>query len=652
MSNIGNPVDKTLADAFLIKCESKEHLKNWISTYVGWDLPDTYIDEDSNSSPIDWMWSSYEMYKNNTCNQSPSVITISCRGGFKTLTQSIFAVIMMLHFNCSYCHGAAIIPQAVVAQDYVSKFLAQLEPYMKYHNIHVLTDNSKDIKLGPQGAKAATSSMKILVLNMAGSNAAHSNLLCLDEVDLLRSAEQRKAFGEISKVPAEFNGQFPLTIKTSTLKFRSGLFSQQLELAKENNWHIHKWNLLDITRKCPAERHGTPTNQSTYVRYNLPLKKISTEEYEQLQPKEREGFTQLNNVKSGCMTCPLLPVCRGKLADRSEKDVGPFWKSIEFTISELTTTEVDLAESQLLCRKAAASGMVYPRFEDRADGLGNTYSIQQAWEKFTGDPAPKNLTYPMLLKKMVDVGTRFYVGGDWGHSGAQAFVISAKIGINDFWIVDAYSIPNLEWEEVLDLGKRIRDMYYRPVKWVMDTNQPMFIKAFNKNGMSCAKFTKDVFGGISAIRGQILDSGGKRRLKVIKHDRTQIVTKMFAEHSFKLDSLGNPTQDPDDSSVSHIGDSTRYLGQVLFAPKREGMKHNIDTNIYASLDNSTETFESWQEQKLKAARQEDMLQDSKGLSQDGNLFWDFGGLDKTDDELDDGPNIIEEAEEIQKLKEK
>jgi hypothetical protein len=486
-------------------------------------LPDSYIDEESNSSPIDWMWAGYSMYKNNTCNKSPSIITISARGGFKTLTQSIFAVIIMLHFNASYCHGAAIIPQAQVAQEYVSKFLTQLQPYMEHHNLYLLTDNSKDIKIGPKGAKIPAASMKILVLNMAGSNAAHSNLLCVDELDLLRSAEQRKAFNEIQKVPAEFNGQFPLTIKTSTLKFRSGLFSQQLDLAKEKGWQIHKWNLLDITQKCPPERHGERTTETVYARYELPLKSISEVEYNRLLPNEQEGYSKLDNVRAGCLKCPLLSVCKGKLAERSSRDQGPFWKSIDFTISEMETTDPDMAMAQLLCRRAAASGMVYPRFDDRLDGTGNIYTVEQAWETYTGEKAPPKVTYHDLLQKMIKSGIKFYVGGDWGHTGAQAFVVSAKMPNGEFWIMDSYSVPGLEWEQVLDLGIRIRDLYNRPAKWFMDTNAPMFTKAFNKNGMSCAKFTKDVFGGISSIRGQIIDAKGRRRLKVIKHERNEVI---------------------------------------------------------------------------------------------------------------------------------
>jgi hypothetical protein len=646
--SIVTPVDKTLADAFLVKFQSKEHLKNWIDTFIGWNLPDSFIDPESNSSPIEWMYSAYSMYRDNTCNTSPSIITISTRGGYKTLTQSIFSVIMMLHFNASYCHGAAIIPQAQVAQEYVSKFLVQLQPFMEYHNIYVLTDNSKDIKLGPKGAKIAQSQMKILVLNMAGSNAAHSNLLCLDEVDLLRSAEQRKAFGEISKVPAEFDGQFPLTIKTSTLKFRSGLFSQQLDLAKEKGWQVHKWNLLDITEKCQPERHGERTNQSVYARYELPLKTIKEDEYNDLVAKEKEGYKRLDNVRKGCMGCSLLPVCKGRLAERAETDKGGFWKSIEFTKSELETTEPDLATAQLLCRRAAASGMVYPRFEDRADGEGNTYSLEQAFEKFTGDKAPKGITYPFLLKTLLDNGTKFYASGDWGHTGAQAFVVAAQMGMGEFWLLDSYSIPNLEWEQVLDLGKRIRDQYRRPLKWFMDTNQPMFIKAFNKNQMKCAKFTKDIFGGISSIRGQILDGANRRKLKVIKHDRTKIIVKMFQEHAFKLDSLGNPTQEPDDSPVSHIGDSVRYMGQNLFAPKGGGLRQNIDTNQYMSDAPVEDTYENWLEQKIAAAKSEDENPngDTSGLSESGSVFWDFGGTDDVEPTEDESAFKFKTEEEL------
>jgi hypothetical protein len=561
-----DPVDPYLAATFLTHFETKRQLKDWIHVFLGLDLPDSYIDPDSNSSPIDWMFDTYQIYKKNEGSKAPSIIVVSSRESYKTLTESIWGIIAMVHFKATLAHMAAIVPQATAAQKYIQTFLRKIEKYTEYHGLVQTSSNAKEIVMKhPDNTDAY---MKIIVCTLTGANSSHTNILSVDEIDTIRSAEGVRAYKEAQMIPGVFAGQFPLTIKTSTMKFPGGLFSKEMDLAKLKNWPVFKWNILDITEHCPSTR-CLPENpkEARYVCRSLPLSTITPEEYSHLLEKEQENYQPVDLMK-GCTTCSLAPVCQGRLHYRNPEDTGGLWKPIDFTISQFDKTDPDMAEAQLLCRKPSSAGMVYPRFVDKEDGTGNTYTLEQAWEAFTGEvlPPKKRISHDQLVKKMVENGVRFYCGVDWGFTHAFSISVGAMLPNKEFWIIDGYSVPGLEFEQMMDLAMTVRDKY-RPHSWFCDTAQPMFIKAFKKNKMPCPKFTKDVLGGISTIRGQIINAKGFRSLKVIKSDRTAIALKMFAEHCFKLDTLGNVTQEPDDGEYADWADGLRYMGQNLFKPK-------------------------------------------------------------------------------------
>jgi hypothetical protein len=216
------------------------------------------------------------------------------------------------------------------------------------------------------------------------------------------------------------------------------------------------------------------------------------------------------------------------------------------------------------CRKPSLSGLVYPRFDDQ----GNTMTIKEALSQIC-EGSFENASIADVIAELKRNEIKIYVGGDWGSTACQAFVVSCVMPGGDWWILDAYAISGLEFDDVIALGEKIRDTY-SPVKWFMDTNQPMFIKAFNKRGMKCQEFKKDVAGGIECVRTKIINATGVRKLKVLKHERTEIVIEMFRKHHFILDSLGKPTDSPDDGEAwSDVGDSMRYLGQNLFGNERK-----------------------------------------------------------------------------------
>lgn len=616
-----NNINNNLAVSFLHVLSSKQELANWLLTYLDLYFPDSHVDPDSNSDPIDWMYSVYSMYRDNKGYESPSVIVISSRESYKTLTESALAVLLMFHFRIMCAHMAAILPQANAAAVYVKRFINKLSPYFTKCGWVIEVENEREIVMKtPNGERAG---LKIIVCTIPGANSAHVSYFSIDEVDTIRTDEGLRAYAEAEFIPGFFNGRYPVTVKTSTLKFPGGLFSKEKKKAENKGWKIFQWNIIDITEYCPPSRHRPDLPyQDVYIATKLPLQTITVEKYNTLTDQEKEKFIPFKAM-GGCAKCPLLPVCKGNLSKRNPNDYGGLWKSIDFTISQFEKVDPDLAEAQLMCWRPSSQGVVYPRFLNSPDGRGNVYTLEQAWKVFHGTPFKGTITYNDLQKSLLNRGIPFYCGVDWGYRHAFAIVVFAIMPNGEKWIVDSYSISNLEWDDMLALGIKIRDLY-RPKKWFADTSAPMFIKTFNKNKMPCAKFKKDVQAGIAAIRTQIINSTGQRQLKVIKHDRTVNVITMFEEHCFKLDSLGNLTDEPDDSAVADIADAIRYVGQNLFGPKNKYIASKIEVNPINIPDQINTPFHSWLEQKEQYLSALNSAYSSKGKI--GNILWDMSDL--------------------------
>lgn len=112
-------------------------------------------------------------------------------------------------------------------------------------------------------------------------------------------------------------------------------------------------------------------------------------------------------------------------------------------------------------------------------------------------------------------------------------------------------------------------------KWFADTAMPSHLKSFNKNGMKCPNFKKDVLGGIEALRSKIMSGDSKRRFKVINNESNKKAISAIQKHRFILDGQGNPTLNPDDErGIADICDTLRYIGQNLF-PVRGTQKPEV-----------------------------------------------------------------------------
>lgn len=571
--------EKLKFEVFLEKPQTQEELRNWFYVYLNLELPDTHLPgEGSNTSPMEAVWESYQNYVNNKGGEIPGYVWLSSRDSMKTLGASMLATALMVFCDATICWLASIEPQSRIALSNIQSFIRTITPYLEYHKKSIESNNARNLEIIDSSGKRSL--INILVATMASVNGRHVNIVMTDEVDLVRDP---KVLDEVQAVASLIGGQFPLKVYFSTRKFSFGNMEGIIERSSELGLKILKWDILDVTEHCSVTRRiNSQRTEDIYVHPDPPLRAVAPDDFSKLTGPEKKHYDKIKVFK-GCVDCKLVSQCRGRLGERPEKDNGKLWKKIDHTINMFRSMSPDMASAQLLCKKPSLSGLVYPRYTD----LDNSVFIDDAINSFTGEPvsgASMKDIADLIRKHQIPV----YVGVDWGSTASQAFVVTALMPNDEWWILESYAITEMEFDEILQLGKKIRDTY-EPKKWFADTNQPIFIKEFNKNGMRCAEFKKDVTGGIECVRGRITDSMGKKRLKVIKDpsdpNHNSIMLLGLKRHHFKLDALGRPTKDPDDGKAwSDICDALRYIAQNLFTSKNNKPYIGQEPNPRARTD--------------------------------------------------------------------
>lgn len=602
------------AELMFQKLSSPEELKNWIMLYLGLDMPIGTVDPDSNSSPIDAMWEIYDNVRQNKGGEIPGYIMLSARECYKTLGASILETLLMLHFEVTIAHMAAIQAQSAKAVQYINYFFTKIDPLLEVAG-WVKTSENKG-KISYRTKKDEDVYIRVIVATMAGANSEHTSLMFVDEIDVVANPQ---AYEEAKLIPGFTKGIFPVTVKLSTRKFAFGLMQKELDLAPISGDKIVKWNILDVTERCPEKRHKPELPKAdVYTAKALPLRTFSVEEYEALSDPEKPKWELQSQVHGGCVGCKLLPVCKTRLSQRPTSATGGLYKPIQSVINQFKKVSPDMAEAQLLCWKPSSKGLVYPRFEGTINE-GNVITLNHAWETLMGEPSQKKaVSEADLIWKMHNVGIRFFAGVDWGYTHDFVIVIFALIPNGEIWIVDCYSAPGLEFSDCLEVGKSYRDKYHVE-RWFCDTAMPSHLKSFNKNHMKSPSFTKDIMGGIEALRSKIVDGSGRRLLKVLYTDNNQKVIRSFQKHHFKLGSDGNPTLQPDDTpGTSDQADAMRYVGQNLFPIKGPQKPEFVVTGQDGKpIDGSTPEGKAEIEKKMTHNQQ--MKDELATLVQDGTF---------------------------------
>lgn len=409
-------------------------------------------------------------------------------------------------------------------------------------------------------------------------NSEHTSLMFVDEIDVVKDP---MAYEEAKMIPGFTKGIHPLTVKLSTRKFSFGLMQAEIDKAapgpESSGDKIVRWNILDVTERCPETRHKPELPKvDLYAAKSLPLRHITPSEYAALSDVEKPKWELVPQAHGGCQDCKLFAVCKTRLSQRGPEATKGLYKPISAVINNFKKLNPDMAEAQLMCWKPSSKGLVYPRFET----AGNTIQLMDAFKTLLGEDMkdtareigwnmPSRLTTDDLIDLMKKLKIDFYAGVDWGYTHDFVIVIFAKIPNGEIWIVDCYSAAGLEFSDCLDVAKVYRDKY-APTKWFCDQAMPSHIKSFTKNGMKSPSFTKDVMGGIEALRSKIVDGAGRRYLKIlVREDGANMkVVSAFQKHHFKLGPDGNPTLVPDDTpGTADQADAMRYVAQNLFPVK-------------------------------------------------------------------------------------
>jgi hypothetical protein len=552
---------KDLVDMLFTPLESPEAIRDWARSFLDFELPFETTDPDSTSNPLDAIWQIYKTVKDNAGNKNPGFILLSCREGLKTVDAAVIETLLFLQFELEIAHAAATEEQSSVGIQYIDSFMFKLAPILAYAGWKNQTKNKRTIKY--KTPKGNSPFIKIVICTPKGMNSLHANIMFLDELDLADS----KALKEGANIVGYSRGRHGIKVYLSTRKYAFGNMAKYIEEADDKGYKLLKWNIIDVAERCPAERHlpELPT-EDRYVGVNLPLIQISKEEFDLLPQPEKHKWELVKDAYAGCKSCLLLPVCKKRLSKKASDAVHGFYKPIEAVIQKFKENDADIAESQLMCWKPGSTGLVYPRFQT-AVGKGNVITLKDAFETLIGPTTRNDISEATILHVMQTLGIQFYAGVDWGYTHDFVILIVAILPTGEVWLFDLFASPGLEFVDQLEIAKTYRDKY-NIAKWFVDQAMPSNMKSFNKNGMKCPKFQKDVLGGIEAMRSKICTAAGKRLFKVVLTPNTKKAVTAIAKHRFLLDGQGEPTVTPDDSrGIADICDTARYIAQNLWPVK-------------------------------------------------------------------------------------
>jgi hypothetical protein len=427
--------------------------------------------------------------------------------------------------------------------------------------------------------------IKILICSPKGMNSLHCNVLFIDELDLADPV----ALKEGRNIVGYSKGIYGLSIFLSTLKYSFGNMANIISRVDELNYKLLKWNIIDCAEKCSKNRHRPEEPRVIrYVAKDLPLKQLSEDQYDFLTTSEKTKFDKLENVYSGCVKCPLLPVCRMRLASKPDSCTSGFYKPITTIVQKFRENDVDEATSQLMCWRAGSTGLVYPRFVSTI-GIesSNVITLQQAYKFLTGKFL-ENVSEEMLLQEIKAQKITIDGNCDFGFTH-EATIGIAAFPADEVWAIDQFSSPGLEFSELLEVAIKFRDKYDISKMWA-DQARPEFITTFNKHGIRTPKFNKDVIGGISALRAKILDGTGRRKFKIIATENNKKLINALSKHKFIVDALGNPSDKPDDEAgIADIADAWRYLAQNRFPVKGAGRVHHAISEPKTSVEQVAQT---------------------------------------------------------------
>jgi hypothetical protein len=157
-----------------------------------------------------------------------------------------------------------------------------------------------------------------------------------------------------------------------------------------------------------------------------------------------------------------------------------------------------------------------------------------------------------------------------------------------------------------------------------DPAYPADIATFRKNGYHMRIHTKDVLGGIEAVRSKFNPMGRPPELFLLKGDPgCELLATRIIAYKWKLDSAGRPTDTPDDVN-DDLCDALRYSIQNEFRMAGKVTVGKETGLVVASDQPKALTEKNWAAEKVKELTGGDapVASTAKRVKK-GNFFADF-----------------------------
>jgi len=598
-----------------VPCNSKESLHSWIQIFLELDIPDNLVDDDSTCSPMDAIWNIYRRCKDNDLIGYNRTLSYASRAGGKTISSAVLEVLMLCHLDRDVAHLAAIEAQAQKAQSYVRMFLGK--PYLKDF---IIGDNKReiryirychqetgdnitdkqwhDLKSDAERSlyKKIDNYIHVLVATMSSVNHDHTLLLVLDESELI---ESNKVYEDAKMIPESRGDRLPITLITSSRKFAGGRVQKEIDEAVDIKGrvklHINHWNVLDVSRPCPPERHKPELGKIPIYYSKELLKTISEEEYKELPPKMQEKYLMQEGFHGCLHNCnnKLFPACQGRLATKEVKP-SEFLKPIEQLEGLLDALPEEHIQAQLYCWRPSRTGMIYSHLERQIHMI----SAKEMASMILGEEVTFDIPKDKLFELFKLNHARIVGGMDFGFVHPFAVIIGAVFE-NTLYVFEAIEASGLELTQKIELCD-MRIKHYNAMIYP-DPAYPSDIKTFRMHGYQMSSWKKkpgSVLNGIENVRLKINPGAGKRpEIYFLLGDAgCENAFKRLQEYRWKIDAIsGEPTDTPNEEN-NDIPDAGRYLIMNVFG---KGSKANVleeEENVIVNPNDKQYTVANWQKQ--------------------------------------------------------
>lgn len=553
-------------------CRDQAHFKAWVRQFLGLELPDCVVSEESTSNPLDAAWTFYDKMLKNDLVGFSQVMTYAGRGGFKTLSAAVLETMVLLHTRRNVGHMAAIDAQSQKSASYVKSFFSRVTlrdfvvgdnargvrvvRYTHRQNGTILTEGefqSLDI-MARQDYDRCDNYLKIVICTLAGSQSEHVEFFVIDEVDVVPKQNIR-AYNLAKNIPDPREGMLPFTLLTSTRKSRIGLVQREIDKSPETGLKVLHWNIIDVTQRCQPDRHRPELPRQTYYVNDDEVRHVTAEEFGVMNPGQQKKWYPVEGF-AGCRGCRLFAGCKGRLATH-QKSNSPMLKPVEFGIEKFQSapTPEDII-TEYLCRKPNASGLIYPRVNREV----HWRTAAQLAEMVTGDPRPATFSKSDLIALLKSKAATWYAGMDFGFTHNFAVVTLATYGQ---WILvlDCYAQAGLELDDKVANSEYLKTVYGNPAIYP-DPAYPADIKTFRRKGFRMKEWDKNagsVKAGIEIVRALLWSARGTTRLFFLKDDPgVELLLKHVESYKFKVDAAGEVTDVPDETDDDEP-DALRYV---------------------------------------------------------------------------------------------